>query len=89
MKIGFAFSLFSFPLKKLAYRGRSGSPLGAFAPAGSPYSLFPQESRTPAPINFVLKEITPFVYKLIIKENRNTLTPTMILKEISLIPNPV
>ncbi|WP_411739559.1 hypothetical protein [Peribacillus sp. S4] len=46
-------------------------------------SLLPQESRTPAPINFVLKEITPFVYKLIIKENRNTLTPTMERKRIS------
>jgi len=39
--------------RALAFRGRSA--LGAFAPAGSPLdSLFPQESRTPAPINFVL-----------------------------------
>ena len=44
MKVGFAFSLFSasteigrqIPLKKLAFRGRSGSLLGAFAPAGLP-----------------------------------------------------
>jgi hypothetical protein len=85
MKVGFAFSLFSaigrrFPLKKLAFRRRSGSLLGAFAPVGSPRTRF---SRRPAPINFVLKEITPFVYKLIIKENRNTLTPKMKRERIS------
>ncbi|MEF2095926.1 hypothetical protein V3595_14750 [Bacillus sp. CFBP9009] len=36
-----------FPLQALAFRGRSGSLLGAFAPAGSPLdAFFPQESRT-------------------------------------------
>ena len=36
-----------FPLEALAFRGRSGSLLGAFAPVGSPLdALFPQESRT-------------------------------------------
>ncbi|PEO48216.1 hypothetical protein CN563_09570 [Bacillus sp. AFS026049] len=46
-------------------------------------SLFPQKARTPAPIDFVLKEITPFVYKQIIKENRNTLTATMESERVS------
>jgi hypothetical protein len=50
--------------RALAFRGRSA--LGAFAPAGSPLdSLFPQESRTPAPINmFKNLDRTPFAYSL-------------------------
>jgi len=36
-----------FPLQALAFRRRSGSHIGAFAPAGSPLdTFFPQESRT-------------------------------------------
>jgi len=70
-----------FPLKKLA--PQAVRPRRFCACGVSMDSLLPQESRTPAPINFVLKEITPFVYKQIIKENRNTLTPTMERERIS------
>ncbi|MEY8755093.1 hypothetical protein AB9M93_11380 [Peribacillus frigoritolerans] len=45
--------------KKVDFHSRhslsAGGPPSAPAPAGSPFDvLFPQESRTPAPINFVL-----------------------------------
>ncbi|PHD73010.1 hypothetical protein COF64_19745 [Bacillus sp. AFS043905] len=44
-----------FPFQALAFRGRSGEP-PRLAPAGSPLeALFPQESRTPAPINFDIR----------------------------------
>ncbi|GAB6256775.1 hypothetical protein PSKAS_22970 [Peribacillus sp. N1] len=42
-------------LQALAFRGRSGSFLGAFAPAVSPGGAFPQESRTFRFINIDLK----------------------------------